>query len=118
LNYGYAILRAIIARALVSSGLLPTLGIHHHNKYNAYCLADDIMEPYRPYVDKVVFDILSEESERDITTAVKIKLLNIPVVEVNICGRRSPLMVAVSHTTTSLVKCFRGESRRMTYPEM
>ena len=50
LNYGYAILRAVVARALVSSGLLPTLGIHHHNKYNAYCLADDIMEPYRPYV--------------------------------------------------------------------
>ena len=58
LNYGYAILRAIIARALVGSGLLPTLGIHHHNRYNAYCLADDIMEPYRPYVDQLVLDII------------------------------------------------------------
>lgn len=58
LNYGYAILRAIVARALVASGLLPTLGIHHHNRYNAYCLADDIMEPYRPYVDKIVYDIV------------------------------------------------------------
>lgn len=57
LNYGYAILRAVIARALVASGLLPTLGIHHHNRYNAYCLADDIMEPYRPYIDKLVLDI-------------------------------------------------------------
>lgn len=57
LNYGYAILRAVIARALVSSGLLPTLGIHHHNRYNAYCLADDIMEPYRPYVDELVYKI-------------------------------------------------------------
>ena len=118
LNYGYAILRAIVARALVASGLLPTLGIHHHNRYNAYCLADDIMEPYRPYVDKVVFDILSEDDDLDITTDIKIKLLNIPVVEVNIGGRRSPLMVAVSHTTSSLVKCFRGESRRLIYPEM
>ena len=118
LNYGYAILRAIVARALVASGLLPTLGIHHHNRYNAYCLADDIMEPYRPYVDKVVFDILSEDDESDITTDIKIKLLNIPVVEVNIGGRRSPLMVAVSHTTSSLVKCLRGESRRLIYPEM
>ena len=54
LNYGYAILRAVITRSLVSSGLLPTLGIHHHNRYNAYCLADDIMEPYRPYVDELV----------------------------------------------------------------
>ena len=104
--------------ALVASGLLPTMGIHHHNRYNAYCLADDIMEPYRPYVDKTVFDILLEDPEAEITTAVKIKLLNIPVMEVCISGRRSPLMVAVSHTTSSLVKCFRGESRRMAYPEM
>ena len=108
LNYGYAILRAIVARALVASGLLPTLGIHHHNRYNAYCLADDIMEPYRPYVDKIVVDILSEDPEAEVITAVKIKLLNIPVTEVLIGGKRSPLMVAVSHTTSSLVKCFRG----------
>lgn len=118
LNYGYAILRAIVARALVASGLLPTLGIHHHNRYNAYCLADDIMEPYRPYVDKVVFDILQEDPDAEVSTPVKIKLLNIPVVDVLLAGRRSPLMVAVSHTTSSLVKCFRGESRRMLYPDM
>ena len=118
LNYGYAILRAIVARALVASGLLPTLGIHHHNRYNAYCLADDIMEPYRPYVDRIVYDILEESPEAEISTAVKVKLLNIPVTEVSIGGKRSPLMVAVSHTTSSLVKCFRGESRRLLYPEI
>ncbi len=118
LNYGYAILRAIVARALVASGLLPTLGIHHHNRYNAYCLADDMMEPYRPYVDKIVYEIISDDSQAEVTVANKIKLLNIPVMEVVIGGRRSPLMVAVSHTATSLVKCFRGESRRLIYPEM
>lgn len=118
LNYGYAILRAIVARALVGSGLMPTLGIHHHNRYNAYCLADDIMEPYRPYVDKIVWDMISEDPQAEVTTANKIKLLNIPVTEVIIGGRRSPLMVAISHTTNSLVKCFRGESRRLAYPEM
>lgn len=118
LNYGYAILRAIVARALVGSGLLPTLGIHHHNRYNAYCLADDIMEPYRPYVDKVVVNILNDDPDAEITVATKIQLLNIPVTEVLIGGKRSPLMVAVSHTTSSLVKCFRGESRRLIYPEM
>ena len=118
LNYGYAILRAIVARALVASGLLPTFGIHHHNRYNAYCLADDIMEPYRPYVDCIVYDILDEYPEAEMSTAIKIKLLNIPVTEVSIGGKRSPLMVAVSHTTSSLVKCFRGESRRLIYPEM
>ena len=118
LNYGYAILRAIVARALVASGLLPTFGIHHHNRYNAYCLADDIMEPYRPYVDRIVYDILDEYPEAEMSTAIKIKLLNIPVTEVSIGGKRSPMMVAVSHTTSSLVKCFRGESRRLIYPEM
>lgn len=118
LNYGYAILRAVVARALVGSGLLPTLGIHHHNRYNAYCLADDIMEPYRPYVDKLVTELLDEDATGKLNAKVKVKLLNIPVIEVLINGKRSPLMIAVSQTTTSLVKCFRGESRRLTYPEM
>lgn len=118
LNYGYAILRAVVARALVGSGLLPTLGIHHHNRYNAYCLADDIMEPYRPYVDKLVTELLDEDATGKLNAKVKVKLLNIPIIEVLINGKRSPLMIAVSQTTTSLVKCFRGESRRLTYPEM
>lgn len=118
LNYGYAILRAIVARALVGSGLLPTLGIHHHNRYNAYCLADDIMEPYRPYVDKIIIDRISTEDILELNSETKIKLLNIPVIEVVINGKRSPLMLAVSQTTSSLVKCFRGESRKLIYPEM
>lgn len=118
LNYGYAILRAIVARALVGSGLMPTLGIHHHNRYNAYCLADDIMEPYRPYIDKLVTEMLDEDATGALDAKAKIKLLNIPVIEVIINGRRSPLMIAVSHTTSSLVKCFRGECRKLTYPEL
>ncbi len=118
LNYGYAILRAIIARAIVSSGLLPTLGIHHHNRYNAYCLADDVMEPYRPYVDKLVCEIVDEYDSLELTQEIKVKLLNIPVIEVVINGRRSPLMVAASTTTASLVKCFAGEARKILYPEM
>lgn len=119
LNYGYAILRAVVARALVISGMLPTLGIHHRNKYNAYCLADDIMEPYRPYVDRLVADITDSEPVCDtLTTAVKRKLLGIPVTEVHIGGQRSPLMVAVSQTTASLYKCYSGESRKIAYPVM
>ena len=107
LNYGYAILRAVVARALVTSGLLPTLGIHHHNRYNAYCLADDIMEPYRPYVDELVFGIVrSEMRYEELTKELKIQLLGIPTLEVRIDGKRSPLMVAVSQTTASLYKCF------------
>ena len=119
LNYGYAILRAVVARGLVSSGLLPTLGIHHHNRYNAYCLADDIMEPYRPYVDELVYRIVESGVDYGVLTKdIKGKLLTIPTLEVTISGKRSPLMVAVGQTTASLYKCFSGELRKIIYPEM
>ena len=119
LNYGYAVLRAVVARSLVISGLLPTWGIHHHNRYNAYCLADDVMEPYRPYVDRLVCDVMSAIPDCFVlSTDVKARLLSLPVVEVNIQGRRSPLMVAVAQTTASLYKCFSGELRKIVYPEM
>lgn len=118
LNYGYAILRAIVARSLVISGLLPTLGIHHHNRYNAYCLADDIMEPYRPYVDELVCQLIVEFGvQAELTKSLKTRLLSIPTLDVFIEGKRSPLMVAVSQTTSSLYKCFDGELRRVIYPE-
>ena len=118
LNYGYAILRAIVARALVSSGMLPTLGIHHHNRYNAYCLADDIMEPYRPYVDELVYSIVKDKgiNNLDLSKEIKAMLLSIPTLDVVIGGKRSPLMVAVTQTTASLYKCFTGELRRIAYP--
>lgn len=118
LNYGYAILRAVIARALVCTGLLPTLGIHHHNRYNAYCLADDIMEPYRPYVDRVVYEIVCSSKDWSLSIENKTKLLSIPVIEVNINGNRSPLMVAATTTAASLAKCFDGEIRKILYPQL
>ncbi|MHB1685758.1 MAG: type II CRISPR-associated endonuclease Cas1 [Ignavibacteriaceae bacterium] len=119
LNYGYAILRAIVARSLVASGLLPTLGIHHHNKYNAYCLADDIMEPFRPHVDKIVCEIIDNgEDYEELSTSIKKQLLEIPVIEIIIDGERSPLMVGVQRTTASLAKCYAGEARKILYPEM
>lgn len=118
LNYGYAILRAVVARALVASGMLPTLGIHHHNRYNAYCLADDIMEPYRPYVDELVFAIVKDLGVENLqlTTTLKARLLSIPTLDVVIGGKCSPLMVAATQTTASLYKCFSGELRRIAYP--
>ncbi|MCR4854311.1 MAG: type II CRISPR-associated endonuclease Cas1 [Prevotella sp.] len=117
LNYGYAILRAVVARALVISGLLPIMGIHHHNRYNAYCLADDIMEPYRPFVDKLIVEIRNRMVIPDeLTTELKRELLVIPVLDVKIEGKRSPLMVAVSQTTASLAKCFNGKIRKVSYP--
>lgn len=119
LNYGYAILRAVIARSLVGSGLLPTLGIHHHNRYNAYCLADDIMEPYRPYVDQLVIDIINHNDDVSvITKELKIQLLGIPMLDVVVNSKRSPLMIATQQTTASLAKCFAGETRHISFPEM
>jgi CRISPR-associated protein Cas1 len=117
LNYGYAILRAITARAIVSSGMLPTLGIFHRNKYNAYCLADDIMEPYRPYVDLIVCHIMeTEDSYDELTTDIKKQLLSIASIDVFIDGKNSPLMVAMSRTTHSLHECFEGTARKILYP--
>lgn len=120
LDYGYAILRACVARALVASGLLPTLGIHHRNQYNAYCLADDIMEPYRPYVDEVIVGLIKQHpsSEGELTTQIKSVLLQIPVLDVVIEGKKSPLMIAVQLTTASLAQCFEGKLNKIKYPKM
>lgn len=119
-NYGYAILRGVVARSLVASGLLPTFGIHHSNRYNAYCLADDIMEPYRPIVDKLIIEKLDgmKEIPAELSRELKISLLEIPILDTRIGGKRSPLMNAVSLTTNSLYRCFAGESRKLLYPEV
>lgn len=119
LNYGYALLRAIIARALVGSGMLPTLGIHHRNRYNAYCLADDIMEPYRPFVDKKILEIISKAKDYTlITHEIKVELLKLATEDVFINGQKSPLQVAATITTASLYKCFSGELKKVVYPDI
>lgn len=119
LNFGYAVLRSIVARALVSSGLLPVLGLFHKNKYNAYCLADDIMEPYRPFVDKLVYSYVhSYEDTYELTKQAKAHILTIATQDVNIDGVVRPLFVAVTTTTASLYKCFTGELRQIKYPEL
>ena len=119
LNYGYAILRALVARALVASGLLPTFGIHHRNRYNAYCLADDIMEPYRPYVDAYVIKLMRDfPEEKELSKSIKSALLQLPVCDVTIQEHRSPLMVAVGTTAASLYKCYSGQLKKIIYPKM
>jgi CRISPR-associated protein Cas1 len=119
LNYGYAILRAVTARSLIGSGLLPTLGIHHSNKYNAYCLADDIMEPYRPFVDEVVLKIVSENEQiSELTQEIKKILLGICAMDVSIDAEHSPLMIGMQRTTASLAQCFEGAKKKILYPEL
>ena len=118
LNYGYAILRAVVARSLVASGMLPAVGIHHRNKYNPYCLADDIMEPYRPWVDQLVMEICEENEEiEELTPELKRELLSIPVMDVYIEKQKSPLMVGMQRTSASLMQCFEGVTRKIIYPE-
>lgn len=118
LNYGYIILRAAVARALTGSGLLCTLGIHHHNRYNAFCLADDIMEPYRPLVDAKVIEIIEKYDEQELITPIKAELLNVLTETVYFEDKKSPLMVGLSTTTSSLQQCFSGASRKIKYPKL
>ena len=119
LNYGYAIVRAGMARAITGAGLLPTLGIFHRNRYNAYCLADDMMEPYRPYVDVVIRTIIHNTSAvATLTQELKVELLKIPTLDVLIDGDKSPLMVAMQRTAVSLARCYAGEQRKLLLPQM
>ena len=117
LNYGYAILRATMARAIVGAGLLPTFGIFHRSRYNAYCLADDMMEPYRPFVDMIVRKIVDKTSAVEtLTQELKVQLLALPTMDVLLNDETSPLMIATQRTAASLAKCFTGEQRKILYP--
>lgn len=118
LNYGYAILRAATARALSGSGLLNTLGIHHKSKYNAFALADDIMEPFRPIVDEKVFEIMQSFEEQELNTKIKSELLQILTRTVYFKEEKSPLMVALQKTASSLQQCYTGDRKKLKYPKL
>ena len=118
-NFGYAVLRSIVARSIVETGLLPVLGIFHKNKYNPYCLADDLMEPYRPFVDWLVMDWLTKNPEiEELTKEFKAHLLQVATKDVWIDGKKRPLLVAVKTTVISLYKCYITEKRLISYPEL
>lgn len=119
LNFGYAVLRSIVAQAIVDTGLIPVLGIFHHNRYNPYCLADDLMEPYRPFVDRAVIQwITLFPQEEDLSVGAKSHLLKIASTDVSIEGKWHPLLVAVKMTVFSLYKCYVGEKRQISYPSL
>jgi len=119
LNYGYAVVRSAVARSLTGSGLLPTLGIHHCNRYNAFCLADDIMEPFRPFVDEAVYNISVERPDATgLTSDMKKKLLEILTVDAEYPNVKRPFMVGLSQTTASLARCFSGEDKKIIYPTL
>ena len=117
LNYGYTILRSMVARSLVVAGLLPTLGIHHKNQYNAYCLADDIMEPARPFIDLLVHEMHDEKNmESFLQPESKRKLLSIMTADALFGKKKSPLMVGYGMTAASLADCYMGKKRKINYP--
>lgn len=118
LNYGYAILRAATARALSGSGLLNTLGIHHKSKYNAFALADDIMEPFRPIIDEKVFELMQKYKEQELNTILKSELLQILTRTVYFKDEKSPLMVALQKTASSLQQCYTGDRKKIKYPKL
>jgi CRISPR-associated protein Cas1 len=118
LNYGYALLRAATARALSGSGLLNTLGIHHKSKYNAFALADDIMEPFRPIVDEKVFEIMHQYEEQELNTKIKAELLQILTRTVYFKEEKSPLMVGLQKTASSLQQCYSGDKKKIKYPKL
>lgn len=115
LNYGYSILRAATCRAIVSSGLLPAIGIHHHNRSNAYPLADDLMEPFRPFVDGVVYDLLVR-GEIELSKNVKGELISMLYVDTTYEKIKRPLCVGLSMTTASVVKCLSKEINTISLP--
>lgn len=118
LNYGYAILRAATARALSGSGLLNTLGIHHKSKYNAFALADDIMEPFRPLVDEKVAEIILQYEEQELNTKIKAELLQILTRTVYFKDEKSTLMIALQKTASSLQQCYYGDRKKINYPRL
>lgn len=120
LNYGYAVIRAAVARAIVAAGLIPTLGVHHRNRSNPFCLADDLFEPYRPYVDWRVKLLVSDEtspppdlSQKE-TRAALLSLFN---ETVQVDERRLPLLYAIQAGAASLCRALTGGDRSLTLPE-
>ena len=119
LNYGYMVMRAAVARAICSAGLLPCLGIHHRNRYNAFCLADDLHEPFRGFVDSKVREIYQNIGPVEtLTQNIKAMLLEVLYEEVVIAGFKGPLMVGLHRTAASLQRCFAGEQKELDLPEL
>lgn len=117
LNYGYAVLRAATARALVSAGLTPSLGIFHHNRSNAFPLADDLMEPYRPFVDEIVYH-LCEEGKLELNKETKVELLGVLTCDTYFPNVTRPLQIGLSITMASLAKCYAGKQKNLSLPSL
>ena len=118
LNYGYTILRAAVARALIGSGLYPAFGVFHKNRYNAFPLADDVMEPYRPFVDEIVYHLYFDGATNELDNNSKSALLRLLFADVKIGKVTRPLENALSMTTSSLMKMLKGDNDKLVLPSL
>ena len=117
LNYGYAVLRAIVARAVCAAGLHPSLGIHHHNRYDAYCLADDLMEPYRPTVDRAVAEYMSTHDEPyRLEAAAKQHIIADLTGRYEVDGQQRTLFDTAARMASSLADVFLGNAKALELP--
>lgn len=118
LNYGYSLIRAGIARAIAGSGLLPMLGVHHSNKYNYYPLADDLMEPYRPFVDEIVYSLTKDDSQFELNKTNKAELMKVLTADVYFSQLKRPLSIGLTFTSASYAKLVMGKSNKLVLPTL
>lgn len=118
LNYGYSVMRAAVARAIVAAGMLPMIGIHHSNRSNAFCLADDLLEPLRPIIDRRVRELFVQSNRTELDQPTKAGLLETLTWRVETAGETGPLFVALHRYVASLVKCFQGETDQLSIPRL
>jgi CRISPR-associated protein Cas1 len=118
LNYGYSIIRAMIARSIVTAGLHPTIGLFHHNQYNALCLADDLMEPLRPWVDCIAYKLYQQDKNIKISKEIKIPFLSLVSQNVKLNKKQMPMMVSMHYLMADLKRNFTKDTLKLTYPSL
>lgn len=118
LNYGYALIRAVCARAVCASGLLPMFGVHHRNQYNAFCLADDLMEPFRPFVDCLVYEYIQEDKTPLLDTKAKRRLSTILQSPFYLQNEESTLMPIALKVAQALYKSYCAKQVLLEFPQL
>lgn len=116
LNYGYIVVRSVLNRAITASGLIPEIGLHHKSLYNPFCLSDDLIEPYRPYVDKIVFEIFDFDKDPDLTPEYKRRIVGVLDKQVKIDNKNMHLQFAIQHTVESLISVYENKQKNLSLP--
>ena len=116
MNYGYAIVRASIARGIVSTGLHPAIGLHHHNQYDGLALADDLMEPFRPWVDRLAKSVAQKNESMEINKENKEILLGLLATKVHYLGEKMPFLNSTARLCAELKLAMSENHKRLSWP--